>query len=67
MKRRRRQPQHEGDDQVIDLRDLLAPYDGVVVRPPSQMPRQPQTTRPDASETFTSLEFDFEYRMGDRS
>jgi hypothetical protein len=68
MKRRRRHPQLAApEDKVIDLRDRLAPYDDVVVLPPSPTPDHLQTARPDDSELFTPLEFDFEYRMGGRS
>lgn len=55
---RRRHAQPEAKDEVIDLRDRLAPYDGAVFAPPAE--RADRTTEaPPEPELWKPLEFDF--------
>jgi len=57
MRRRRAQP--EATDEVIDLRDRLAPYDDAAFAPPVQ---QPQDTKKGQAEPelWQPLVFDFD-------
>jgi hypothetical protein len=60
VKRRRRAADPEDDD-VIDLRDRLAPYDDAAFAPPAAPPAPPATAAPEP-ELWTPIEFDFDPR-----
>ena len=57
MRRRRAEP--EEVDEVIDLRDRLAPYDDAVFAPPVQQPRGAKDA-PAEPELWKPLVFDFD-------
>ena len=58
MRRRRAQP--EATDEVIDLRDRLAPYDSAAFAPPAQHTKGTTDEAPAEPELWKPLEFEFD-------